>query len=86
MSSEEGAALWTEHVLKAMAEVRSQSGVNKDNFSSEQNADLDRLTSAGAALEALVGGGDDSPDNHDIRNVLGAIRGYAELPGTGITV
>ena len=48
----------------------------------EQAEDLERLLSASAALEALLDSEQDNEHHsHDLRNVLGAMRGYAELLG-----
>jgi len=72
---------WTDHVLKAMAELRAQVGHARRDLDENRREDLDRLVSAGAALEALIG--DEAMElerrQHDVRNVLGAMRGYAEL-------
>ena len=71
---------WTDHVLKAMAELRAQAGASSSNLPGPQRDDLDRLISASAALEALLGESDDpETQQHDILNVLGAMRGYAEI-------
>jgi adenylate cyclase len=72
---------WTDHVFKALAELRAQSGNSSGNLATVQREDLDRLISSGAALEALLSHKDPDSSNlqHDIRNVLGAMRGYAEL-------
>jgi class 3 adenylate cyclase/CheY-like chemotaxis protein len=72
---------FTDHVLRALSELRAQCGSTLENLDSEQREDFDRLMSAGAALEVLVSEdtvpGDDH--RHDVLNVLGAMRGYAEL-------
>ena len=72
---------WTDHVFKAMAELRSQSAEAGNGLNGGQRDDLDRLVSASAALEALLSDTSTDTDKlqHDTRNVLGAIRGYAEL-------
>jgi adenylate cyclase len=72
---------WTDHVFKAMAELRGQSTGTDEGLTATQRDDLDRLMSAGAALQALLGNSDTDAENleHDVRNVLGAMRGYSEL-------
>lgn len=71
---------WTDHVFKAMAEVRAESAARDGSLEEQHYRDLDKLISAGAALEALLSTEQSRPpDQHDLRNVLGAIRGYAEL-------
>jgi len=72
---------WTDHVLKAMAEVRAQIRSVDSNVPKSQREDLERLISANAALEALLGNSSLGADDlqHDILNVLGAMRGYAEM-------
>jgi class 3 adenylate cyclase/CheY-like chemotaxis protein len=64
-----------------MAEVRAENGRRDGSLEAHQYQDMDKLVSAGAALEALLSSADDSDQQHDLRNVLGAIRGYAELLG-----
>jgi class 3 adenylate cyclase/CheY-like chemotaxis protein len=76
-------APFSDHVLRALAELRAQSGPSMENLPEEPREDLERLMSAGAALEALLVDADQDPDpstrRHDIMNVLGAMRGYAEF-------
>jgi adenylate cyclase len=64
-----------------MAELRDLSSQSGFALEEAQGKDLDSLLSASAALETLLK--QDEPDadklQHDIRNILGAIRGYAEL-------
>jgi adenylate cyclase len=82
LSSTLTANAWTDHVFKAMAEVRAQGRSDRSFLSQQQLADLDKLVAANAALEALIS--EDMSDEklqHDLRNVLGAMRGYAELLG-----
>ncbi len=82
MSQAFAANPWTDRVFKAMAEVRAQTQSDRSELSDEQLADLEKLVSASAALEALLSGGrEDDDTRHDMRNVLGAMRGYAELLG-----
>jgi class 3 adenylate cyclase/CheY-like chemotaxis protein len=72
---------WTDRVFKAMAELRDLSTQTSEALDAEQRQDLGRLISASASLETLLS--DSAPDaaelEHDTRNILGAIRGYAEL-------
>lgn len=72
---------FTDHVIRAMAELRIDCDSNVDSLEAEQREDFDRLLSAAAALEALVD--EDAvrgkDHRHDVLNVLGAMRGYAEL-------
>ena len=64
-----------------MAELRDLSTQTSEALDAEQRQDLGRLISASASLETLLS--DSVPDaaelEHDTRNILGAIRGYAEL-------
>jgi class 3 adenylate cyclase len=64
-----------------MAELRDLSSQTSEALEAEQREDLGRLISASASLETLLN--DSAPDasnlEHDTRNILGAIRGYAEL-------
>lgn len=68
---------WTDHVFKAMAELRALE-YSRAELNSEQSEDFDKLLSASAALEALLADLDEHSE-HNLRNVLGAMRGYAEL-------
>jgi adenylate cyclase len=72
---------WTDRVFKAMAELRDLSSQSGIALEERQSEDLDSLLSASTALETLLNQGDPDADKlqHDIRNILGAIRGYAEL-------
>jgi adenylate cyclase len=64
-----------------MAELRDLSSQSGIALEERQSEDLASLLSASAALETLLNQGDPDADKlqHDIRNILGAIRGYAEL-------
>jgi adenylate cyclase len=81
LNSEFASKLWTEHVFKAMAELRAQRIAELDQLDDQDREDLDKLNSASSALEALLADEqlDQRQRNHDLRNVLGAMRGYAEL-------
>ncbi len=82
MASQSETLPLTDHVQRALAELRAQSEPTLDNLAQETREDLERLVSAGAALEALISGNDDMDEatrRHDIMNVLGAMRGYAEF-------
>ena len=68
--------------MKAVATLRLQSGRPDSRLEVTQQEDLARLTAAGAALEVLLeddGGAEADRRQHDIRNTLNALRGYAEL-------
>ncbi|MCX2981778.1 adenylate/guanylate cyclase domain-containing response regulator [Halieaceae bacterium IMCC14734] len=60
-----------------MAELRGLE-YSRAELSREQSDDFDKLLSASAALEALLADLDEHSE-HNLRNVLGAMRGYAEL-------
>lgn len=81
MSGELVSNLWTDHVFKAMAELRAQGESERNSLASDHREDLEKLGSANSALEALLADTALDPDQkrHDLRNVLGAMRGYAEL-------
>jgi len=80
LSSSFTSKVWTDQVFKAMAEVRAESTARDGSLQEHQYRDLEKLISAGAALEALLSSGvSEAPNQHDLRNVLGAIRGYSEL-------
>ncbi|MCZ6828498.1 MAG: response regulator [Gammaproteobacteria bacterium] len=80
MSSTFTSNAWTDQVFKAMAEVRVESASRDGSLEEQQYRDLEKLISGGAALEALLSAEHThAQSQHDLRNVLGAIRGYAEL-------
>ncbi len=83
LASQAEIAPFSDHVLRALAELRAQSSLAMENLPGEPREDLERLISAGSALEALLADADQDPDpgtrRHDIMNVLGAMRGYAEF-------
>jgi adenylate cyclase len=72
---------WTDHVFKSLAELRAQSTTVSDIVTAVQREDIDKLLSAGTALRDLLADTDMDSDaqQHDIRNVLGALQGYSEL-------
>jgi adenylate cyclase len=73
--------LWKDHIVQALADLRRLSTGTNDSVTSLQREDIDKLLSAGAALKELLGNVDMDADalQHNIRNVLGALRGYSEL-------
>ena len=82
MSDQSGAPQpLTNHVTRALAELRGEAGSFTADLSSGEREDMERLFSAGAALDALLGDRslDEQTRRHDIVNVLGAMRGYAEM-------
>ncbi len=83
MASQAEIAPFTDHVLRALSELRAQSNPVAESIPDAPREDLERLISAGAALEALLVDADQDSDprtrRHDIMNVLGAMRGYAEF-------
>jgi adenylate cyclase len=63
-----------------MSDLRAQTADSGGRLSAEQKEDLDRLFSANSALDALLSQDFDAGQKqHDLRNVLGAMLGYAEL-------
>jgi class 3 adenylate cyclase len=64
-----------------MAELRDLSSQTSNALDADQCEDLDRLVSASASLEVLLNDSSLDTDSmqHDTRNILGAIQGYAEL-------
>jgi class 3 adenylate cyclase/CheY-like chemotaxis protein len=83
LSGELDSNLLTDHVLEAMAGFRDHCESARPTLDDHQKQDMDKLGTTSSALEALLA--NDSLDlrqkNHDLRNVLGAMRGYAELLG-----
>ena len=81
MSPEDEAQPFTNHVTRTLAELRDTAGAIAAELSTEQRADMERLFAANAALDELLANRDLAEDTrrHDIFNVLGAMRGYAEM-------
>ena len=73
---------WADPIFKAMAELHGQCSGGQHQLSVQQQADLDKLWSARGTLEILLAGDSNAGQwRHDLRNALGAMRGYAELLG-----
>ncbi|MEE4661117.1 MAG: adenylate/guanylate cyclase domain-containing protein [Halieaceae bacterium] len=81
MPDQSGAQPLTNHVTRALAELRGESASFAGELTSGEREDMDRLFSAGAALDALLADRklDEQTRHHDMLNVLGAMRGYAEM-------
>ena len=71
-------ALWSDLLLRAMADLRERYNSLQDDLQSDTLEDFARLFAASERLnEMLVAA--DNPNRHDLMNVLAAIRGYAEM-------
>ncbi len=77
----EQAQPYTAHVQRALSELRGLASSIAAELTQQQREDMERLFSTSAALEALLTDKQLTPDTrqHDILNVLGAMRGYAEM-------
>ncbi len=69
---------WAEQIFTCMTRLRSRPGL--EDADANQRADLERLESTATALQALLRENTRGRNfQHELRNVLGAMQGYAEL-------
>ena len=71
--------LWSDLLLRAMAELRELFNQMQAGLGEDARDDFARLFEGSARLDEMVRNGNGSADSHDLMNVLAAIRGYAEL-------
>jgi class 3 adenylate cyclase len=65
--------------LHSIVELRQLFGDAQSHLTQESREDFDRLFKATSRLEEMLALAEDERDNHDLMNVLAAIRGYAEM-------
>ncbi|EED36145.1 adenylate/guanylate cyclase [Luminiphilus syltensis NOR5-1B] len=70
--------VWAQKVLDAVGPLRQAAARRSIAVSDHTRQDIDSLLDAGDRLNELMSG-DSSSKNHDLLNVIGAIRGYAEM-------
>ncbi len=73
------APLWSEIVLRSMAELRELFAGLATPLERECADDFDHLFEGGNRLNDMLAEQDAGTNRHDLMNVLSAIRGYAEL-------
>lgn len=72
-------ALWSEMLLRSMAELRELLAGVGEQLGQESADDFDHLFEGGRRLNEMLAEPESAVSRHDIMNVLSAIRGYAEL-------
>ncbi|MBT3409982.1 MAG: adenylate/guanylate cyclase domain-containing response regulator [Halieaceae bacterium] len=76
-SSSQSTTLWSDLLLRAMAELRELYNPLEDQLADSQREDFAHLFDGSAKLDEMLQ--QSAPNRHDLMNVLSAIRGYAEM-------
>ena len=72
-------ALWSELLLRSMAELRELFSAAGSQLAPDSADDFDHLFEGGRRLNEMLAEQGEPASRHDLMNVLAAIRGYAEL-------
>ena len=78
-SSHQAPALWSELLLRSLAEVRELFSRLEDELGPASGDDFAHLLEGGSRLKRMLDSDAEQPSSHDLMNVLAAIRGYAEM-------
>ena len=70
---------WSEQLLRDIATLRREFAQSKEHLGAETVEDFAHLLGAADRLELVLGNKDQATSNHDVMNILTALRGYAEL-------
>ena len=73
------ATLSSDFLLRAVVELRECFDNCREGLGSESLEDFSRLFDGAQRLEQMLTAGADTLSRHDLMNVVGAVRGYAEL-------
>ena len=73
------ATLSSDFLLRAVVELRECFDNCREGLDSESLEDFSRLFDGAQRLEQMLTAGADNLSRHDLMNVVGAVRGYAEL-------
>lgn len=71
--------LWSDHLLRAIAELRQQLSLCKTDLNSSAKDDFGKLFTAAAQVNELLCNSKEPHNRHDLLNTLGVIKGYSEL-------
>ena len=71
-------ALWSDLLLRAMADLREHYNLLQDALQAEILDDFASVFDASDRLNAMLAESE-KPNRHDLMNVLAALRGYAEM-------
>ena len=72
-------ALWSELLLRSIAELRELFSGCGDSLGQDTVADFDHLFEGGRRLTDVLTQTEETTSRHDLMNILAAIRGYAEM-------
>jgi class 3 adenylate cyclase len=72
-------ASWTDIVIRAVVELQEQFDTQKGSLNESEREDFSHLFDGAQRLQALIAQPENEDTNHDLMNVLSAIRGYAEM-------
>lgn len=72
-------ALWSELLLRSIAELRELIASREGELAQDTVADFGQLFEGGSRLTDMLANTGEPASRHDLMNVLAAIRGYAEL-------
>jgi len=72
-------ALWSDVVLRAIAELRDLYDNMQARLDEAGQDDFQQLFEGATRLESMLGAPETSESRHDLMNVLAAIRGYSEM-------
>ena len=75
----QAATLWSDLLLRAIAELRELHDQQQERLDADTAEDFSRLFDGADRLETMLADTDSPPSNHDLMNVLAAIRGYSEM-------
>lgn len=78
-STSQPPALWSELLLRSVAELRELYGRFASELGEESGKDFTQLFEGGSRFKRMLDGDAQQPSSHDLMNVLAAIRGYAEM-------
>jgi len=70
---------WSDHLRREIATLRREFAQLQEHLGAQTVDDFSHLLDAGSRLEQMLGTAGQTPSNHDLMNVLSALRGYAEL-------
>lgn len=77
--SSQTTTLWSDMLLRAMAELREIFNKMQDSLEQEALEDFSRLFEGASRLDDMLHPANGETNKHDLMNVLAAVRGYAEL-------
>ncbi len=78
-STGQAPALWSELLMRSVAELRELYARFAEGLDAEIGADFAKLFEGGSRFQRILDSDAQQPSSHDLMNVLAAIRGYAEM-------